>query len=108
MSANAFNAAFDDEAHALFVAEGMADIANYTAPGGSAVDRRVFVNPGTQSLGEYGQVLSPRTVVGFLLADGPVVKDAGVVIAGRTYVLQAIDLSDSNDGSLQLWVVRNG
>lgn len=108
MAANPFTTEFDDLAHDAFADAGLADTGVYTAPAGSPVARRVYVNSGVQSLGEYGQVLSPRTVIGFLLADGAVVKDGKVVVAGKTYTLQAVDLADENDGSLQWWVVRNG
>lgn len=105
---NPFFAIFDADAHADFLDAGMADIGSYSVGAGDPVDRRVFVNSGVQSLGEYNQVLAPRTVVGFLLADGAVVKGAKVVIAARTYTLQEIDLTDQHDGSLQWWAVRNG
>lgn len=108
MGANAFLAEFDPLAHEAFAAAGLADVCSYTAPAGTPVERRVYVNSGVQSLGEYGQVLSPRTVIGFLLADGPIVKGAQVVVAGVTHELQAIDLADENDGSVQWWVVRHG
>lgn len=107
MVANAFLDEFDALAHEAFANIGLADMCSYTAPAGSPVERRVYVNSGVQNLGEYGQVLAPRTVIGFLLADGPVVKGAQVVVAGITYVLQAIDLADEDDGSVQWWVVRN-
>lgn len=109
MNANAWINDFDTDAHAAFSDAGMADLAQYTAPGGTAVERRVYVNTESQALGDYGQVVAPRTVIAFFLAEGVVVENASVVVGGRTYVVQAIDIdSDKDDGSLQPWIVRNG
>lgn len=108
MIANPWAEGFDEQAHAMFMDIGLADVGTYTAPAGAPVERRVYENPGAQILGEYGQLFSPRKVIGFLLADGPVVKGAQVVVAGISYELQAIDVSDQDDGSVQWWVVRNG
>jgi hypothetical protein len=105
---NPFLATFDNESFADFKGADMADMGSYTAPGWTAFDRRIYFDSGVQSLGDYNQVSSPRTLIGFLLVDGPVVKDARVVVDGCSYVLQQIAADDKNDGSLQWWVVRNG
>lgn len=109
MNANAFLDDFDIAAHAAFTAAGMADMGAYTPVGAAdPVDRRVYVNTNRQTLGDYNQISAPRTVIGFLLADGAVQKGAKVVVAERAYTLQGIDETDQDDKSLQWWVVKNG
>jgi hypothetical protein len=105
---NAFAAEFDADMHDAFLDAGLADLATYTAPAGEPVERRVIVDTGVQVAGEYGQVIGSQTVIAFLLADGPVVADATVVVGARTYTTDRIAPDDGDDGSLQRWSVRNG
>lgn len=107
-SANAFFDRFDARAHALFAKHGAATTGVYSAQGVAAFERRVYFDAGQQTQGTSGRVASPRNVVGFLLADGPVVVDAKIVIAGKPYLVVSLSPDLESDDSMQWWIVRNG
>lgn len=103
---NAFVAQFDQDAHAAFVAAGIADVAVYATPAGAAGGwRRVLVDDARQMFGADGYVTAPRTTVGVLLANGAVEAGGTLTVDGATFTLQRIDESDRADGSIQWWVV---
>lgn len=109
MNANPWIDGFDADAHAAFADAGMASVGMFTAAaGGTAFERRAFVNTGRQTLGSFGEITATRTVIGFFLVDGDLTTDDEFAVGDSTYVLQAIDETDEDDGSLQWWVVRHG
>lgn len=104
---NAFLAEFDAMAHEAFVDAGMADVADYAKADGSADGmRRIYVDTAGQTLGEWDQLRGARTAIGVLLADGAVEVGGTLTLGSQSWVLQAIDSKDANDGSVQWWVVR--
>lgn len=101
---------FDAMAFEAFADAGMAKMGSYLPTGedAEAFERRMMLDSALQVQGEYGQILSPRTVITFWLADGALGKGATATLGGNTYKLDSIATDDANDGSLQKWVVRNG
>ncbi|WP_293716307.1 head-tail joining protein [Stenotrophomonas sp. UBA7606] len=107
MSQKAFLQAFDQAAIGSFMAAGMADSAQYTAPGGVAIACSVMVDRGTQVWGEDGMPVALGEIsVAFQRAEVEPVKGGIVVVDGDTYRLTD-KLKD--DASLARWlVVPNG
>lgn len=106
MSQKAFLADFDANAHAAFMASGLADTGEYTAPGSAtAVSVRVMVDRAKQQVGEFGTVNANRVEVSYLLADVVPAVGGKLVVDGDSYINQSeID----SDGSMSRWMVRRG
>lgn len=109
MTQDEFLRAFDAQAHAAFAEAGLADRADYIAPDGAPMGlRRVYVNAGQQTAGEFGQVVAPRTAIGVLIEDGAVAPGGRLVVGASVYVLQRLDETNDMDGIIEWWVVRHG
>lgn len=106
---DAFDQQFETDAHTFFADSGAAGFGSYTPDAGVGVafSRRIYVETGVQTLGEFGQVLRPRTVIEFFTADGVLAKGDTLTNGGKTYRLDAIDTDDKSDGIVQRWVVRH-
>lgn len=103
MSQKAFLQAFDQAAIGSFMAAGMADAAQYTAPGGTTVACNVMVDRGTQVWGDDGTPVALGEIsVAFQRAEVEPVKGGIVVVDGGTYRLTD-KLND--DASLARWLV---
>lgn len=105
MSQKAFLRAFDRAAIGSFTAAGMADAAQYTAPGVGAVPVScgVMVDRGTQVWGDDGTPVALGEIsIAFQRAEVDPVKGGIVVVDGDTYRLTD-KLRD--DASLVRWLV---
>lgn len=120
MSQRAFLAQMDAQLHAAFAAAGMADRAQYTAPGlvppeseagepapHPAVGCDIFVDRDTQTLGDTQQFKAGRVEVVYVLGSMAAAPKKGgrLAVDGDAYIN---DDEISNDGSLSRWVVRRG
>lgn len=103
MSQKAFLQAFDQAAIGSFMVVGMADAAQYTAPGGAVVACGVMVDRGTQVWGDDGTPVALGEIsIAFQRAELEPVKGGIVVVDGDTYRLTD-KLKD--DASLARWLV---
>ena len=104
MSQAAFLHDIDDRLMTAFHAAGMADDATYTAPAGSPVACRVYVDRDPATLEQMGvEIAGNRIVVGILRAevDRPDVGGT-LAIGSETFTLEARIHADE---SLTRWVV---
>ncbi len=96
----------DADIHAAFAAAGLAETGQYVPPGGgAAVTVRVDVDEAQQAMGEYGQSIGYRTVIGLLLEDVTPAQYATLTIDGTSYKPEA---EDRIDQSIAYWVVGRG
>lgn len=96
----------DATLHAAFVDAGLADMGQYVPKaGGDPIDVRVYVDEAQQAMGEFGQSVGFRTVVGILLEDVVPEQFATVTIDGTAYKLEARDRVDQ---SISWWAVSRG
>lgn len=104
MSQKAFMQAFDQAAIGSFMAAGMADPAEYTAPaGGAAIPCDVMVERGTQVWGDDGMPVALGEIsIAFQRAQVVPEKGGTVVVESDTYRLTD-KLRD--DASLVRWLV---
>lgn len=101
---NAFLTRFDELAHPLFAAAGLATTATYTPPAGAAViGVRVYQDDGVQVMGENANVVTQLTRIALLRADVAAPEEGGAVAIGsNTYRLDALLKEDE---SLTWWTV---
>lgn len=97
----------DADLHAAFADAGLADTVAYTPnPAGPVVEGvQVYIDRAHQQIGEFGQIVAPRTEVGYVLATVTPTKGGSFTIDGETWI--NVD-NIGNDGSLSRWVVRRG
>lgn len=107
MSQREFLVDLDAALHAGFASVGMAEVAEYTAPGSStAVPCEVYVDRDVETIGGLRQFVANRVEVAYVCRDGLVLVQGGKVkIDGITYTNSKIV---SDDGSLSRWTVRHG
>jgi hypothetical protein len=107
--ANAALQSIDATIHAAMLGAGLADLGTYLAPGGNpstdTIACRVFVDRNTQELGDFGQLVGSRDVVGLFKADvqSPL-QGASVTIGSETLKLKSLL---DQDESKQRWVVSH-
>lgn len=101
--ANSALAAMDAALHAALADSGLADAGAYTAPAGSPVAVRCYVDEAVQQIGDYGQAVAAQDVVTLLRADvSAPVSGAALVVDGKNYKL---DKRQSEDSSISVWSV---
>lgn len=97
----------DSDLHSAFADAGLADVVSYTPnPAGPVVEgAQVYIDRAQQQIGEFGQIVAPRTEVAYVLATVTPTKGGSFTIHGETWI--NVDNID-NDGSLSRWIVRRG
>ncbi len=100
----------DADLHAAFADAGLCDLGDYTpfvdgVAGALLPGVRVYVDRDVQQLGEFGQIVAPRTQVAYLLSDVAPTKGGRIVVDGEAWINTD---NVGNDGSLSRWVVRRG
>ena len=94
----------DADIHVALLDAGLSDIGHYVPKaGGDPIEVRVYVDEAQQAMGEFGQSIGFRTVVGLLLEDVPAPEQfATVTVDGTNYKLESRDRVDQ---SMSWWVV---
>ncbi len=93
----------DATLHTAFAGAGLAEVGQYVPKaGGDPIDVRVYVDEAQQAMGEFGQSIGYRTVIGILLEDVTPEQFATVTVDGVAYKLEA---RDRVDHSMSWWVV---
>ena len=88
-----------------FISAGIADSGTYTAPGGSAIPCRVFINRDQDVFGEFGGAVRKATTIDLLLSEIPTPKREGIIVAdGATFKL--VRLAKPADESVATWEVE--
>ena len=100
----------DADLHAAFADAGLCDVGDYTpivdgVAGGVLAGVRVYVERDVQQIGEFGQIIAPRTQIAYLLADVTPTKGGRIVVDGQAWI-NTDNVGD--DGSLSRWIVRRG
>lgn len=113
---NSALASMDAVIHRQLAAAGLAEpqgeAVYYATANDDGVPVRCYVDRGLQSMGELGQVIGSRTVLGILRADVPDPQQGAIVelikmgVVVERFVLEAPDAS--SDESLSRWVVSHG
>ena len=97
--------ALDARIHGAMLRDGLAGEGTYTAPAGSPVPVRCFVNRGLAEAGEYAPTFGARITVDLFRADVATPEVGGVVdVDGEQFRLTTPDTTLS-DESLTRWVV---
>lgn len=104
---NAWLSRFDKVAHRAFKGSGLADLATYTGPADEAVevaDVRVYVNRGTEVMGDNQTVVFRKTTAKVLRADVDLPEVMGKLVIGtETWWLES---KLSEDEGMTQWVLN--